>query len=348
MIALDTRLDQLSALVDGWTHEFLRTVDVGVRPFQQMIAYHLGWAGSDLQPLPRPVSAGKRLRPALCLLVAEAVCGRLEPAAAAAVALELVHNFSLVHDDIQDQSDLRRHRPTIWALWGEAQAINVGDGLFALAQLALTSPCLPLPRAEVTVQAAAHLNRTCLALVEGQFLDLELQRAEEVSLADYQRMVAGKTAALFQCACELGALYAGAPAGTLSPCGAFGHQLGLAFQYQDDLLGAWGQSAATGKPEAGDLRSKKKGLPAVLAFETLRGPDAARLRALYRSPGDLDDAGVAEVLALLERWSIHAGAERLVERGYAEALQELARIAPSGSPPPALVALCQRLQTRQA
>lgn len=348
MIALDARLDELSALVDDWTHQFFNQVNIEARPFQQMIGYHLGWAGQDLRPLARPLPAGKRLRPALCLLVAEVVCGQAERAAAPSVAVELVHNFSLVHDDIQDTSPLRRHRPTVWALWGTEQAINVGDGLFALAQLALTASGLSLPAPEITLEASRRLNRTCLGLVEGQFLDLELQRSEAVTLTEYERMVAGKTAALFQCASELGALYSGACGEVVSAFGAFGHQLGCAFQYQDDVLGVWGESRVTGKPEASDVRSKKKGLPAALAFQELQGTDAAQLRALYRAPGDLQDEEVARVLAILERASIGAKAEGVVQRGYAQALELLER-ATAGAcwPPDQLIDLCQRLETRQ-
>lgn len=347
-MGVERRLERLSVCVDDWTRQFLGTVGITTDPLRHMIAYHLGWAGTDLRPLAESVGAGKRLRPGVCLLVAETVSGDFRCSAAPAVAIELVHNFSLVHDDIQDASDVRRHRPTVWALWGAPQAINVGDGLFALSQLALIhefdSPAPP----EVTVQAIVRLNRTCLALVEGQFLDLELQQAHEVTLAEYQRMVAGKTAALFQCACELGALYAGASGQAVEAYGRFGHQLGLAFQYQDDLFGVWGEAQVTGKA-ATDLRSKKKGLPVALALERLDGTGARRLRNLFLSSGELSNGQVEELQTILERGGVRAEAEAMVEREYRDALRYLDKAASASALPSGqLGELCDLLQARRA
>src|SRR5205085_3209245 len=132
-----------------------------------MLEYHLGWRGPDLEPLSRPAAAGKKLRPGLVLLTCQAVCGEItEPARDAAVAVELIHNFSLVHDDIQDHSDLRRHRRSVWSLWGMPQGINAGDALFALAQRVLLRETSTL-----AARMAAELNATALLLAEGQFLD---------------------------------------------------------------------------------------------------------------------------------------------------------------------------------
>src|SRR5919197_114929 len=153
-----------------------------------MVAYHLGWRDTDLAELAVPAPSGKKLRPAIALLVSEAVCGSIEPARAAAVALELVHNFSLVHDDIQDRSHLRRHRPTLWSLWGMAQGINAGDALFALAQLALMRQ-----QKGPTAAMSVALNTACLRLVEGQFLDLQMQEARLLpTLELYEAMIARK------------------------------------------------------------------------------------------------------------------------------------------------------------
>jgi geranylgeranyl diphosphate synthase type I len=343
---LEARLEELSARVDAWMRAFLDGVDMDVGRLRRMIGYHLGWESETLETLAQPVSAGKRLRPALCLFVAQAVGADTGQASAPAVALELVHNFSLVHDDIQDQSDMRRHRPTVWRLWGAPQAINVGDGLFALAQLALVGG--RHTNAASLVEATERLNRTCLELVEGQFLDLELQHAPEASVAEYRRMVDGKTAALFRCAAELGALYGGASPHVVRAYGAFGLRLGRAFQYQDDLLGAWGEPTLTGKPGATDLQTKKKGLPAALGFEMLSGPAAARLRALYCNDCDLPDDEVEELQALLERGGVREAAQQMVRQGYDEALEALRQATaskrPSGEP---LFELCNMLRSRR-
>src|SRR5918911_4580523 len=168
---LDRRLDALAAELDAWTRRLyeqslgrLSSADT----FAPLLGYPLGWVDEQLRPLATPAPAGKRLRPALCLLICEAVAGEVQPAFAPAAAIELVHNFSLVHDDIQDESPLRRGRPTVWSTWGAAQAINVGDGLFALAYLALTSGAAA---PELVVEAARRLGQTCLRLVQGQYVD---------------------------------------------------------------------------------------------------------------------------------------------------------------------------------
>src|SRR5215831_4509276 len=165
-----------------------------------MLEYHLGWRTPDLQRVSQPAPSGKKLRPALVLLVCQAVCGEIVPAARdAAAAVELIHNFSLVHDDIQDNSAMRRHRPTVWSLWGMPQGINAGDALFALAQVALTSD-----GSSLAARLSAELNTTALGLAEGQFLDIDMQDGSTPTTLDtYEAMVARKTGALFAAACRM-------------------------------------------------------------------------------------------------------------------------------------------------
>lgn len=341
--ALDRRLAKLSALVDAWTRE---AVAASVTPvaarFGAMLEYHLGWRDEQLTPLARPANSGKRLRSGLALLVCEAVAGDIQPARDAAVALELVHNFSLVHDDVQDRSDTRRHRWTVWRLWGDAQAINVGDALFALAQSVLLGDGSPWAAAQV-----AAINQACLRLVEGQYLDLELQRgALPITIQQYEAMIERKTAALIACATRLGALAGGAEPEAVERLAAFGHELGLAFQEQDDLLGVWGHPDETGKPPAADVAGRKKGLPAVLA---LGRPDApAWFRQAYvPDPADLPAEQVERIIQYFDAIGLR---EAVAGRVRARHDAALAALRQAGGRQPAfgqLEALCESLVSRR-
>src|SRR5262245_46720823 len=174
-VDLDSELTRLGALTDGWIREaVVKHTSPAAGSLAGMLEYHLGWRGPDLEPLARPAPAGKKLRPGLVLLVSLAVCGEMTQAARnSAVAVELIHNFSLVHDDIQDNSAMRRHRPTVWSLWGIPQGINAGDALFALAQVVLTSD-----GSSLAARLSAELNTTALGLAEGQFLDIDMQEGK--------------------------------------------------------------------------------------------------------------------------------------------------------------------------
>ncbi len=341
---LDERLARLATLVDEWIRPYIAATHDEIGPFYQMMAYHLGWAARDGTVLAQPAVTGKRLRPLLAIMICEALGGPTEAARGPAVAIELVHNFSLVHDDIQDGSHYRRGRETVWHLWGAAQAINVGDAMFALAQLALIEGLESHPRA---IAAAGELNRTCVRLVEGQYLDLRLESVASVSSGQYEQMIARKTAALIQCACALGALAADAHQTTVEACGRFGHELGLAFQFQDDLLGVWGDPAVTGKPSGSDLRSRKKGLPVVLALELASGATRAHLQRLLRGPETLPDDDFAEALAIMDRLEVRERAQLMVDARFKTVERVLRDALPSGSERE-LFDLCGRLRTRVA
>jgi geranylgeranyl diphosphate synthase, type I len=313
---LDVRLEGLSAELDAWTRDFFERHRPTSGRFAGLLSYPLGWVDPELRPVDPPAPAGKRLRPAVCLLACEAVCGDYRPALAAAAAVELIHNFSLVHDDIQDESPLRRGRPTVWARWQTAHAINVGDSLFALAQLALLEAAPD--RSEMLVEAARQLNLTCLRLVEGQSLDLDLQSAGSASLKDYQTMVAGKTAALLEAAAWLGARFGGADEDRARRLAAFGHHLGLAFQFQDDLLGVWGDPSLTGKPADTDLRARKQALPVVLALQS-SDPTVERFREVFLAPDNLTAEQAQAARLMLDSLGVRERAELMVEEGYARA-----------------------------
>jgi geranylgeranyl diphosphate synthase type I len=277
-------------------------------------------------------------------LICAALSGHPAPALAPAAAVELIHNFSLVHDDIQDESPLRRGRPTVWSLWHTAQAINVGDALFVLAQLAVTDA-----EALSTAQRIAcqrRLNVACLELVEGQFRDLDLQACGAASLDAYQSMVAGKTAALIACTCWLGASSAGASQSQADSFAAFGRQLGLAFQHQDDLLGVWGDPLLTGKSAETDLRTRKQALPAVLGLQA-RGPLGDRFRRLFIGHGELDAEQAGEAAELLVRLGVRESVAEMVEAGYASA-QTLLDDALAGRDGELIQSLLERFRTRAA
>jgi geranylgeranyl diphosphate synthase type I len=217
----------------------------------------------------------------------------------AAAALELLHNFSLIHDDIEDGDAERRGRPTVWKIWGEPQAINAGDALFTLSRLALhhlrdrgLSPAL--------VQAANQaFDRACLALCEGQFLDISFEKRLDVTIGEYLEMVGGKTAALLGLSAQLGALIGSADSSLAEMYQRFGAKLGVAFQIYDDILGIWGDESQTGKPAGSDLRRRKKSFPIVYALHCREGAAGHKLADLYSLPR-LDDAQVQLALGILD------------------------------------------------
>lgn len=312
-------------------------------PFYGMMAYHLGWQEASGQPVVGPT--GKRLRPLLCLLAAE-VTAPWERALPAAAAVELVHNFTLIHDDIEDNSPLRRGRPTVWSLWGIPQAINVGDGLFILARTALLRLGERGLPEDVVLQAVELLDRAILRICEGQFLDLAFERRIDVVEADYMEMIARKTAALLEAALGLGALVGGADGATAAALRSYGRSLGLAFQIQDDLLGVWGEEGTTGKPAAADIRGRKLGLPAVHTLGQASPQDRAVLARVYGGSGEVSAGEVAAVLGVLERTGTRAYVEGVAARHHREALSALAAL-PAGPAREALAEVAAALVGRQ-
>jgi geranylgeranyl diphosphate synthase type I len=293
------------------------------------LRYHLGWCDRQFRPVDG--RAGKRLRPVFCLLACEASGGDWERAVPAAAAVELLHNFSLIHDDIEDCDEVRRGRPTVWAIWGVPQALNAGDALYSLSQLALLRLADRGLSAEAVVSAVRLFDETCLRLTEGQFLDIGFETRADVTSTVYLHMVEGKTAALLGCACELGALVAGVGEDRRALLRDFGRNLGLAFQMQDDVLGIWGDPAVTGKPVGSDLMRRKKTLPIVYGAER-----SEALRALLGQPS-LTAEDVARATALLEE----AGARRWTEAQAAVATDAaLASLGAADLNGPAADALC--------
>ncbi len=339
---LDGLVDQYSVAVDEYVASLLGRMGLPAE-LDGMVRYHLGWVDERFQPA--PAARGKRVRPTLTLLACEAAGADWRAALPSAAAVELVHNFSLVHDDIQDRSMLRRHRPTLWALWGDARAINAGDAIFVLAQLAILGQATD---AADRAAPARLLNQASASLCAGQQLDLELVGSPTPDLDAYYGMIDGKTAALIAAAAELGALAAGSAPPTSTAYGRFGRELGLAFQLQDDLLDVWGASASRGKPAREDLRGRKHSFPIVLAH-TLAGPEGAgRLAALYGGSAPLTDDAVEELAALFDELGVLAEAERRVCAHFDAALAALAQAGPRAEAGAMLAALAESLVGRQA
>lgn len=319
--------------------------DAGEPPlFFGMLHYHMGWLDENLAPVATP-RVGKRLRPVFTALCCRAAGGQVVDALPAGAAVEILHNFSLIHDDIQDGSDTRHGRPTVWRLWGRAQAINAGDALFSLAHLAL-QPKAASPQARVLVSAMLDvLDRTCLSLCRGQHLDMAFERQVEVDAGAYTRMIQGKTAALLGCAGQLGAMAAGAGHDVATTYRRFGEGLGLAFQIQDDILGIWGDSQRTGKPVADDIRSRKKTYPVVWVMDAGPQPAADRLRHLYAQPA-LGEEEVAEVVRILDTSGAREWSQSLADETKERALDLLEAAQPEAEAGQALRELADFLVQR--
>jgi geranylgeranyl diphosphate synthase type I len=245
-----------------------------------VIHYHFGWVDQNFQATAQ-VSRGKMFRPTISLLVFEALTGSHQAALPVAAAIEMIHNFSLLHDDIEDNDVERRGRPTAWSLWGKPLVINVGDYLYSLAYKALLQLDPQHFPPSTIVAVLRLLNETCLALTQGQDLDLRFETAAAVSTEMYLDMVYKKTGALVEAAIMSGAIL-----GTTDPeirqnYAAFARNIGIAFQIQDDLLGIWGDSATTGKSTDTDLYRKKKTLPVIYMLDQAQGAGRERLRRLY-------------------------------------------------------------------
>ncbi|HID86909.1 MAG TPA: polyprenyl synthetase family protein [Anaerolineae bacterium] len=312
-------LARYAPAVEAEMQAVLATPHPSLAPFYNMMGYHLGWLDQRFQPT--EARTGKRVRPALCLLACEALGGDPETALPAAAAIELVHNFSLIHDDIEDGSATRRGRPTVWSVWGEPHAINVGDGMLILARLALHRLAERGVEAARIQAIARVLDEACLALCQGQYLDLSFEERLDVTIEEYLAMVEGKTAALLSAATRIGAMLADDDKELILRYRRFGRHLGIAFQIVDDILGLWGDEAVTGKSAVDDILSKKKTLPIVYALEQERGEE---LRAMYRREA-LSKEDVRAVLAILDEVGARGYAQRLAEGHRQRALAELER-----------------------
>jgi geranylgeranyl diphosphate synthase type I len=289
--------------------------------FGTMLGYSLGWV--DAEGAPYHQATGKRIRPLLLLLCAESTDGNWHSALPAAAAVEILHNFSLIHDDIQDDSPIRHNRPTVWKVWGTANAINAGDALFTLAYSALEGQT-----ASVTPQVALELwrifNHTALELTRGQHLDMRFEHQASVTVDEYIEMISGKTAALLAACAQMGGLIGSGDSTRAAHFAEFGLNLGIAFQMQDDILGIWGDPGVTGKSAATDILSRKKSFPVLFGLER-----SERLQAIYRRES-FGDADVKESVAELDAIDAQEAAYQSEQHYYQLASAALDRAHPRG------------------
>jgi geranylgeranyl diphosphate synthase, type I len=327
----------LDAIEDELKHAVAHSSQFENTRLYNMLAYHMGWVGTGSSPNAR----GKRIRPLLVLLVCSAAGGDWKLALPGASAVELIHNFSLIHDDIEDRSPLRRGRATVWKKWGIPQAINTGDAMFALAHLEAirlantVNPTMALKAVEI-------LQRTCLHLTQGQFLDLSYESRTDLTVDDYWPMVEGKTAALLAACTELGALAANGSDQTCEAYRKFGRLMGLSFQVQDDLLGIWGNSSLTGKSSQSDLVTGKITLP-VMHGLSKSGEFATRWRS-----GPISRSEIPDVIKLLELEGTKDFIQSKTTELLNEALLTLKQAQPAGLAAEALESLALSLVNRQS
>ncbi|MET8113333.1 family 2 encapsulin nanocompartment cargo protein polyprenyl transferase [Streptomyces prasinus] len=310
-------------------------------PLRRITRYHFGWENAD--GTPATGGSGKAIRPALVLAAASALGGPVARTTAvrAAAAVELVHNFTLLHDDVMDRDTTRRHRPTVWTVFGDADAILAGDALHALALRLLAEDTHPSAPA-----AVARLADCVVELCAGQQVDtaMEGRAPDEVTLDETLSMAEAKTGALLGCACALGALYADAGTADVEALDAFGREAGLAFQLIDDVIGIWGDPRRTGKPAGADLAARKKSLPVVAAL-TSGTPEASELAALYaaapHAEEDLEHIALTVERAGGRDWAQAQAADRM-----ARVMQELARAVPDPEAAGGLLALAEFVTRR--
>ncbi len=290
----NSQTDEYLAAIEQELRAILQPTSAVYADFFNMFSYHLGW--TDEQGAPRASDPGKRVRPLICVWSCEATGGEWRNSLPAAAAIELVHNFSLIHDDIEDNSAERRGRATVWKNWGLAQGINAGDAMFVLAHIELDKMS-----ADVSLATYMEIHRAFDAaifeLTQGQFLDLHFENANRVSLDDYLNMVRGKTAALLAAASEIGARISTDDPQLVALFKQFGGNLGIAFQIADDILGIWGDPAQTGKPVGADILSRKKSFPILAALQEDGQTD---LREIIEKPA-LTLADVSTVEKILDK-----------------------------------------------
>ncbi len=291
--------------------------------FGIMLRYTFGWVDELGQPTSHPT--GKRIRPILLLICSEAAGGNWKTALPAAAAVEILHNFSLIHDDIQDDSPIRHNRPTVWKVWGRPNAINAGDALFTLSYQALHQLQENGVSPNTILQAWQIFNATALELTRGQHLDMRFEHTANVTVEEYISMITGKSAALIAASAQMGAFIATDDLSLAQHYAEFGLNLGIAFQIRDDILGIWGDPQVTGKSVATDILSRKKSLP--ILYGLAQSPD---LVSIYqREPFTEND--VSEAVEVLNRLEAQQYASSVEKQYYDRALAALNRAQPQGA-----------------
>ncbi|MBV9011888.1 MAG: polyprenyl synthetase family protein [Pseudonocardiales bacterium] len=344
MTVIDVTIEGRSALeVLAWSRTTVEpalraAVDTLPSAMRRIAGYHFGWWDEHGQQESAPdghAKGGKAIRPALVLLSAQAVGGAPAAAVSAAVAVELVHNFSLLHDDVMDGDLTRRHRPTAWSVFGVNAAILAGDALLTLALDVLAASGNPAATEGMRMLSAAVQD-----LVDGQSTDLSFEQRVQVELAECLRMAQGKTGALMGCACAVGACFGGGSPKQVEHFRDFGAHLGLAFQHVDDLLGIWGDPALTGKPVYSDLHSRKKSLPVVAAL-TSSTPAGRELAALYHRDQSLSGSDLVRAAELIDVAGGRAWSQTQAEELLTQAMGDLTSANPTARAAQELAALAR-------
>ena len=308
----------------SWVEEELSrsVLSTGSVGLYTLLQYHLGWVDRWGNQTWSAISQGKALRPTLCLFACEALSQDFSRAVAAAAALELIHNFSLIHDDIQDQDRERRHQPTVWHLWGVPKALVAGNAMQSAGDLALLNAAHEDALPEVTIKVSQLLTDNYLDMIEGQCLDLAFEAKTTITTEEYLQMITRKTGSLIRSGLEIGALVATDDTAAFRAFSRFGSHLGRAFQIRDDYLGIWGDDSNTGKATANDIRRRKKSFPVVFALNHAYGQARHDLLEIYGRQ-ELGEDDVARVLAVLDEVGAQEHSQRLIEASVGDALGAL-------------------------
>lgn len=311
-------------LLDQQIEKSLQALDGSSELMSRMAHYSLGLISTQGEPTDeetRQSVQGKRVRPQIAMMLAEALGSSAEKAAPVAAAIELLHNFTLVHDDIQDRSPNRRHRPTVWRVWNDAQAINAGDALFAASQLSIIDAAQHLS-AETMLVLLEGFNRCTIDIVRGQVQDLQNEGIATVTPDDYLEMIGGKTAAIIRYSAWAGALIGGASREEADRIGEMGQAIGMGFQIRDDMLGIWAPAEETGKGDADDLRRRKQTLPVLILRANANEEDAERIQQLY-SQETIEEEDIQELLQLLDKYDVQPETTKHVEAEHHRAIEIL-------------------------
>lgn len=341
--AIDAALRQALSRENG-SDTTSSPLDALLGPFYGQMQYHLGWVDSSFAPT--TAHPGKFLRPTLLLLAYEAVrtgseattsplfdqtASHLQRALPAAAAIELLHNCTLIHDDIEDGDTQRRHRSTVWHLWGIPHATNTGDGMFALARLTLWKVLAEGVAEGIAAYLAEILDATSLAIFEGQHLDMRFEQSLDITLPMYLQMIYRKTGALMACAAEMGGYLGTQDGETIQTLRSFGWALGTAFQVRDDLLGIW-STQELGKSAYGDLYRRKKTLPIIHAFGQASEQDTRFLHRVYGQESSVTVEQVEELLAILARTQSRAYCQEFLVQQCNTAREALGRVPRQANP----------------
>jgi geranylgeranyl diphosphate synthase type I len=317
-----TLLARFSNYYQETVHHALQEIPM----LSRMLGYHHGWNDPDGNPL--QVQTGKQIRPLLTLLSCGAMGAPIDQSLALASGIELIHNFSLIHDDIMDESDMRRGRNTVWRIWGNNQAINAGDGAYGLAFYVLSLANFPTLDPWMIVHGERLLAKACVDTVWGQMLDLSFETREDVQTDEYVQMVGLKTGPLLGVALGGGALFAGKSLEIVQALDQIGRHLGIAFQIQDDVLGVWGDSAQTGKSNMDDITHKKKALPILWGLQHLSPELVIELREIYHQPAPLSLDAATRVHDILTDAGIRQAIEGQAKQYYSQVIEGIQTLYP--------------------